>query len=166
MTTTDRNHREGDEDPRRAEARRLRVDPGLSRAQLMRRFGVGNETLTRWLRGLPAPEWTRRPNAKDDLRARAVALRHEGGTVPRIAAELGVSKSTAYLWTRSIPLDRTPAEAEERRRRQLEQMREARWRPHGQARDADRAATGGRHAAWVGDLSEREVILVGAVAYW
>lgn len=166
MTTTDRNHRKSDEDPRRAEARRLRIDPGMSRAQLMRRFGVGNETLTEWLRGLPAPEWTRRPNAKDDLRERALAMRREGGTVPRIAAELGVSKSTAYLWTRDIPLDRTPAEEQERRRQHMEQMREARWRPHRQARDADRAATGDRLLAWVGELSEREVILVGAVAYW
>jgi hypothetical protein len=132
----------------------------------MRRFAVGNETLTDWLRGLPVPEWTRRPNAKDDLRGRAVAMRREGGTVPRIAAELGVSKSTAYLWTRDIPLDRTPAEEQERRRRHMEQMREARWRPHRQARDADRAATGDQLAAWVGQLSDREAILVGAVAYW
>ena len=132
----------------------------------MRRFGVGNGTLSEWLRGLEPPEWTKRPRAKDDQRARAVELRETGRTVPEIAEELGVSKSSAYLWTRHIPLDATPAEAEARRRDQLERMREARWGPHRRARDADRAASSDRLSAWVGELSEREILLVGAVAYW
>jgi hypothetical protein len=132
----------------------------------MNKFGVGNGTLSEWLQGLEVPEWTKRPNAKDDLRERAVVLRKGGGTVPQIAAELGVSKSTAYQWTRHIPLDPTPADQEERRRRHMEQMNETRWEPQRQARDANRAATVDRLAAWVGDLSDREVILAGAVAYW
>jgi hypothetical protein len=45
-------------------------------------------------------------------------------------------------------------------------MREARWEPYRQAPDADRAATGRRLAEWVGELTEREVLLIGAVAYW
>lgn len=144
----------------------MRVDPGLSRAQLMRRFGVGNSTLTEWLRGVPTPAWTRRPNAKDSLREEAVALRREGGTVPQIAAALGVAKSTAYLWTRDLPLDRTPAERDQRRRDHMARMREARWAPHRSERDAARAATGDRLCAWVGDLSDRELVLAGTVAYW
>jgi transposase len=142
------------------------VDPGLSRSQLMKRFGVGNGTLTDWLEGLEVPEWTRRPNAKDDVRSRAIELRKIGRTVPQIAAELGVSKSTAYLWTRHLPLDRSPEEEDERHRRHMEQMREARWEPHRQARDAERAATGDHLVSWVGELSDRELTLVGAVAYW
>ena len=122
-------------DPRREEARQLRIDPGLSRSQLKERFGVGDGTLSEWLRGLEAPAWTRRPNAKDELRDLAIEMRLNGCSVPAIATELGVSKSTAYLWTKHIPLDRTPAEQEERQRRHMEQMREAK------ARDADRAAT-------------------------
>jgi transposase len=153
-------------DPRREEARRLRTEEGLSRSQLMKVFGVGNGTLSEWLRGTEAPEWTRRPRAKDDLRERAVELRRGGATVPEIAEALGVSKSTAYLWTRDMPLNRTPAEEDERRRHHMERMREARWEPHRQARDAERAATGDRAVAWVGHLSEREVVLIGAVAYW
>jgi transposase-like protein len=149
-------------DPRREEARRLRIDPGLSRAQLMRHFGVGNGTLTEWLRGLPAPAWTRRPNAKDSLRDRAVALRREGGTVPEIAVALGVAKSTAYLWTRDLPLDRTPAEQGEHRAR----LREARSAARRGERDVARAATVEQLSAWVGDLSRRETVLVGAIAYW
>ncbi|HEX5202731.1 MAG TPA: helix-turn-helix domain-containing protein [Actinoplanes sp.] len=108
----------------------------------------------------------RRPNAKDDLRDLAIEMRHEGFTVPKIASDLGVSKSTAYLWTKHIPLDRTPAEREERTRRHMEQMREARWGPHRKARDADRAAVGERLGGWVDDLSDRELTLIGAVAYW
>jgi hypothetical protein len=45
-------------------------------------------------------------------------------------------------------------------------MKEVRWEPHRKARDADRAAAGDRLVDWVGELSDREVILVGAVAYW
>ncbi|WP_433370776.1 resolvase [Actinoplanes sp. CA-142083] len=153
-------------DERREEARRLRVDPGLSRSQLMERFGVGSGTMSEWLQGLEPPAWTQRPNAKDDLRDRAIEMRHGGCSVPKIASELGVSKSTAYLWTKHIPLDRTPAEREERKRRHMEQMREARWEPHRRARDADRAAVGKRLGELVGDLSERELMLIGAVAYW
>lgn len=153
-------------DPRREEARRLRVDPGLSRSQLMERFGVGSGTLSEWLRGLEAPAWTQRPNAKDDLRDLAIEMRGEGCSVPKIASDLGVSKSTAYLWTKHIPLDSTPAEKEERKRRHMERMREARWEPHRKARDAEGAAVGERLGEWVGDLSDRELMLIGAVAYW
>jgi transposase len=153
-------------DPRREEARRLRVEEGLSRSQLMKRLGVGNGTLSEWLRGTEPPEWTKRPRAKDDLRQEAVELRRGGATVPEIAETLEVSKSTAYLWTRDIPLSRTPAEQEERRRLHMEQMQEARWEPHRRARDADRAEINDKSVAWVGALSNREIALLGAIAYW
>ena len=58
-----------------------------------------------WLRGIPPPEWTRRPNAKDDLRARAVELRGQGWSVNDIALELGVARSTAWQWVKHLPLD-------------------------------------------------------------
>jgi transposase-like protein len=83
-----------------AEARRLRVEEQLSVRQIQQRLGVGKDRVHDWLRGIPVPDWTRRPNAKDDLRARAIELREQGASVNAIAAELGVSKSTAYLWTR------------------------------------------------------------------
>jgi transposase len=113
-------------DPRREEARRLRVDPGMSRSQPMKHFGVGNGTLTEWLRCLDPPEWTRRPRAKDDLREQAVELRRQGCTVPEIAARLGVSKSSAFLWTKQLPLDATPEEAAARRSRHSKEVAVAR----------------------------------------
>ena len=110
--------------------------------------------------------WTQRPNAKDDLRAQAIELRRDGCSVPDIATKLKVSKSTAYLWTRHMPLDPTPEHAIERRRRHMEHMREARWEPHREARDAERAAVIQAETSWVGALSEREVLLLGAISYW
>jgi hypothetical protein len=114
------------DDPRRAEARRLRQQTRMSLAQLRHHFGVSRDTMAGWLWGLPTPEWTHRPNGKDDLRAQAVELRRDGCSVPDIAAKLKVSKSTAYLWTRHMPLDPMPELAVERRRRHMEEMRETR----------------------------------------
>lgn len=155
-----------DEDPRREEARRLRVDPGLSRSQLMRLFGVGNGTLSDWLQGLEAPEWTRRPRAKDDLRAQAVELRRQGCTVPQIAERLGVSKSSAFIWTRDMPLFASLEEAAAHRREHSKQVADARWAPLNKARDERRAEVNGLECARVGELSRREIILLGAVSYW
>ncbi|MFF7339567.1 hypothetical protein ACFZAT_19755 [Streptomyces sp. NPDC008163] len=49
---------------------------GLSRRQIRDRLHVdNNDILNRLLQGEPPPEWTKRPRAKDDLRARARELR-------------------------------------------------------------------------------------------
>jgi hypothetical protein len=154
------------DDPRRAEARRLRQETRMSLDQLRRHFGVSRDTMADWLWGLPTPEWTQRPNAKDDLRDQAIELRRDGFSVPDIAVKLKVSKSTAYLWTRHMPLDPTPEHAVERRRRHMEHMREARWEPHRKARDAERRAVIEAEASWVGALSDREILLLGATSYW
>lgn len=146
------------EDPRREEARRLRVDPGLSRVQLMRRFGVGNGTISAWLTGLEPPEWTRRPRAEDDLREQAAELRREGCTVPEIAQALRVSKSSAYLWTLDIPLDATPEEVAARKSRRSKERADARWAPVNKARDARRLEINVAEQARVGELSDRESV--------
>lgn len=154
------------DDPRIQEARALRIDPGLSRAQLMKHFGVGNGTLTRWLRGIEPPGWTRRPNAKDDVRDRAVDLRRRGWSMPELAAEFGVSKSTVYLWTKDVPQDLDDGRARERRLRQARERTDARWAAHRESRDAERAQVHADAAAGVGALTDREVLLLGSVAYW
>ena len=138
----------------------------MSLADLRHHFGVSRDTMADWLWGLPTPEWTQRPNAKDDLRAQAIELRRSRWTVPNIAAKLGVSKSSAYLWTRHLPLDPTPERARDRRLQHMEHMREARWEPHRKARDAERAAVIQAEASWVDALSDREVLLLGATTYW
>ena len=54
------------------------------------------------MKGEPPPEWTRRPNAKDALRARARELRAQGLDYEEIAAVVGVSKSSVSLWVRDL----------------------------------------------------------------
>ena len=63
---------------------------------------MSNTTLDDALKGEPPPEWTRRPNAKDDLRARARELRAQGLDYEEIAAALGVAKSSVSLWVRDL----------------------------------------------------------------
>jgi hypothetical protein len=59
----------------REQATALRL-AGKSRREIKELLGpVSNRTLDEALRGTPPPEWTRRPNAKDDLREEARDLR-------------------------------------------------------------------------------------------
>jgi len=81
------------------EARRLRTVEQLSARQIQARLGISKDKLYEVLRGVPPPDWTRRPNAKDDLHAMALKLRGEGWSVNDIALELGIAKSTAYQRT-------------------------------------------------------------------
>lgn len=77
---------------------------GLSRRQIRDRLHVdNNDILNRLLEGEPPPDWTKRPRAKDDLRARARELRLQGRTYDQIQLELGVSKSSISLWVRDLP---------------------------------------------------------------
>ncbi|MGI5145699.1 helix-turn-helix domain-containing protein [Plantactinospora sp. CA-294935] len=152
-------------DPLAAEARRLRTVELLSAREIRRRLGIGKDRLSALLRDVPPPEWTKRPNAKDELRARAVELRGAGRSVPEIADELGVAKSTAYRWVRHLPLDPDP-EAEARRRAHAHQMSEARWARHRTARAVAEAEAHTRAADEVGPVSVRDLLLVGATLYW
>jgi len=77
---------------------------GKSRRQIMEILGpMSNTTLNDALKGEPPPGWTRRPNAKDDLRARARDLRGRGMDYDEIATALGVAKSSVSLWVRDLP---------------------------------------------------------------
>ncbi|GIF24386.1 transposase [Actinoplanes tereljensis] len=151
-------------DPRRDEARRLRADPGLSLSELMKHFRVGSATLTDWLRGIDPPHWTRRPNAKDDLRQQAVELRGEGWSVKDLAERLGVAKSTAWSWVRHIPLD---PDAERARAKQAHAalMAAGRWDALRAERDRREAEERSRAVAELGDITQRDVFLGGALIY-
>ncbi|MGC4804511.1 helix-turn-helix domain-containing protein [Micromonospora sp. DT233] len=154
------------EDSSAVEVRRLRTVEGLSVRQIRARTGLGRNRVQELLRGVPPPEWTRRPNAKDELHAEAVELRRQGCSVPDIATRLGVSRSTAYLWVRHLPQGPADEAGRERRRAHSKAMTDAQWAAHRQARDSARAAAGDAAAAWVGGLERRELILVGAALYW
>jgi transposase-like protein len=152
-------------DPLADEVRRLRIVEQLSVREIRARTGLGRNQVHDLLRGVPPPERTRRPNAKDDLRAAAVELRAEGRSVNDIARQLGVAKSTAYQWVRHLPLAEEGAGAE-RRRAHAALMNEARWSAHRKARDAARAAEQVRAAGLVGSLADRDLLLLGAAVYW
>ncbi|MFG3022225.1 hypothetical protein ACGFZQ_27365 [Streptomyces sp. NPDC048254] len=135
---------------------------GLSRRQIRDRLHVdNNDILNRLLEGEPPPEWTKRPNAKDDLRGKARELRLQGWTYDRIQVELGCSKSSISLWVRDLPRPerkRTPEESSAiaRRGQEATLQRRENERRHAKA-TAEQA---------VGELSDREVFLTGVALYW
>lgn len=135
---------------------------GYSLRQIREELQVHNsETLQRLVAGEPPPEWTKRPRAKDDLRARARELRGQGWTYNQIKAELGCSKSSVSLWVRDLPHPEPKCTPEEQRAR----MNAGLARFHA-ARDRERAATKQAAAAAIGELSDRELFIAGVALYW
>jgi transposase len=90
---------------RRARAVELRR-AGYSLSQIAKEMGLKSSAgaLGRWLKGVPPPEWTRRPRAKDDHRARATELRLEGRSYKEIQQVIPVSKSTLSTWLKDVPI--------------------------------------------------------------
>lgn len=135
---------------------------GLSRRQIRDRLHVdNNDILNRLLEGEPPPDWTKRPNAKDDLRDKARELRLQGWTYDRIQVELGCSKSSISLWVRDLP---KPL----RRRSTEEAAAIARkgWEAKLRVRDEERQQTKETAKRAVGNMSARELFLVGVSLYW
>lgn len=120
-----------------------------------------NDILNQLVKGEPAPEWTKRPRAKDDLRERARELRRQGWTYDQIEAELGCSRSSVSLWVRDLPRP-------ERKRSPDEAAAIARkgWEAKLRIRDEERRRTKERAKQSIGDLSARELFLVGVGLYW
>ncbi len=137
---------------------------GKSRREIKEILGVGNSTLDPALRGEPPPLWTARPRAKDYRHAKARELRAAGATYKEIATQLGVSKSSVSLWVRDMPrTGRLSAEAiGQQKAERLSQYREARQLRRAEHRQGLREAA----AAQIGELSSREVLIAGAIAYW
>jgi transcriptional regulator with XRE-family HTH domain len=138
---------------------------GRSRREIKEILGIGsNQTLNEALHGEPPPEWTRRPRAKDALRARARELREQGLDYDDIAASLGVSKSSVSLWVRDMPRPERLS-YEECRKRSAEGAR-LYWEAERPAREAEREAVRAAAAGQIGVLSKREILIAGAIAYW
>ncbi|MEU1514368.1 hypothetical protein ABZ490_19780 [Streptomyces sp. NPDC005811] len=135
---------------------------GLSRRQIRDRLHIdNNDILNRLLEDEPPPEWTKRPNAKDDLREKARELRLQGWTYDRIQLELGCSKSSISLWVRDLP--------KPERREPTEQAKLAarkRWEHEGAIRDAERTETKATAAREIGPMTDRELFLAGVALYW
>ena len=138
----------------------------MSRSQIAAVFGFKSQggALSVWLKDVPPPDWTRRPNAKDDVRELAVALRREGKSYREIHEQLGVSKSSLSLWLRDVEL--TDA--------QLALLQERRARSTTRAHQGIRTRHELRRAKVVEDaraqipeaICESELFVAGVVAYW
>jgi transposase len=137
---------------------------GKSRREIKEILGVGNSTLDPALRGEPAPLWTLRARAKDDLHSKARELRADGRTYDEIAAELGVSKGSVSLWVRDMPR-RGRLSYEEFRKRNAEGVARY-WAAERPVREARLQQISDSAAAQIGELSEREILIAGAIAYW
>jgi len=93
-----------------------------------------------------------RGKVADQVRARE--LRAAGWTMPDIAAELGVARSSVSLWTRGVAF--TPGRRRGRRRgpNALQLRKQA---------EVEELLAQGRE--WIGELSEREFLVAGAALY-
>jgi predicted transcriptional regulator len=138
---------------------------GRSRREIKEILGIGsNSTLDKALAGEPPPEWTRRPRAKDAARAEARSLREQGFDLEEIATKLGVAKSSVSHWVRDVPLHERLS-YEECRKRAAEGVRRY-WEAERTVRNAHRQSVSAAAAAEIGDLSTRELLIAGAIAYW
>ncbi|WP_405820804.1 hypothetical protein OG241_33925 [Streptomyces sp. NBC_01390] len=135
---------------------------GLSRRQIRDQLRVhNNDILNRLLEGEPPPDWTKRPNAKDDLRHRARELRLQGWTYDRIQVELGCSKSSISLWVRDLPKpERT------RSREEASAIAKRGWEATLRRREEERQQTKKAAATTIGELSDRELFVTGVALYW
>ncbi|MEU0475276.1 hypothetical protein ACWEWP_26485 [Streptomyces olivaceus] len=120
-----------------------------------------NDILNRLLAGEPPPEWTKRPNAKDDVRDRARELRLQGWTYDQIQVELGCSKSSISLWVRDLPRPerREPSE-------QAKLAARKRWEHELAIRDEVRRQTKEAAARQIGNMTDRDLFMAGIALYW
>jgi transcriptional regulator with XRE-family HTH domain len=154
-------------DPELVERARTLRSAGLSIEQIATRLDLRSRSMVyRWVRDLPPPQWTARPNAKDDLREQARAMRADGALYREITAALHVSASSVSLWVRDMPW---PQRSIERKLAAKAAMRAGHRRYYkeralaeGRARDAAVAAV--RDAT--GACSDRDLLVAGATAYW
>lgn len=145
----------------RAQAVALRRQ-GMSLRQIRDHLKIhNNDLLNRLVHGEPAPEWTKRPNAKDDLREQARELRRQGCTYDQIEAALGCSRSSVSLWVRDLPKPepRDPTE-------QAKLAARKRWDHELAIRDDQRRRTKVAAAAEIGAMTPRELFMTGVALYW
>ncbi|MEV7401706.1 hypothetical protein AB0N93_15095 [Streptomyces sp. NPDC091267] len=134
---------------------------GLSRRQIRDRLKRhNNDLLNRLLEGEPAPEWTKRPNAKDDLRKKARELRLQGMTYDQIQVELGCSKGSISLWVRDLP------KPPRRSREDASAIARRGWEATLHRRETERQQTRESARRETASLSDRELFLVGVALYW
>lgn len=146
----------------RAEALALR-EAGRTRDQIRHELGLKSDwALTELLDREPPRHPGLRARAKDELRQRARALRMAGNTYPDIAAKLGVAKSSVSLWASELPSVPKSPEGQERRTEAVRAAARKRREEIEAAKEEFRRTA----LDQIGAVTERDLMLIGAVAYW
>lgn len=135
---------------------------GVTLAEIKGELGVGSSRLARWLAEVPPVPPGERNRPWSDRRVEAHEMRERGCSYREISAALGVPKSTLSSWLRDVPLTdehraRLAARVEEGVRSRAEAIRAGRIRRTTvlQAESAEQ----------IGRLTDRELFLLGVVAY-
>jgi transposase len=157
-------------DDLREVARQLR-EAGGSYNAITAELGVSKSTLSHWLRDLPpsagppaaVPSSTPLSDV-DSRRQAARELRKSGLLLREIAEQLGLSIKTVSVHVRGLPW--APRSRHGGGPEHVREMAEARWADHRRRRDADAQQRKLNAALAVGDLDDRTLLLLGAVAYW
>ncbi|QHC29876.1 hypothetical protein [Streptomyces sp. HF10] len=135
---------------------------GHSLRQIRDRLKIfNNDLLNQLVKGEPPPAWTKRPNAKDDLRERARELRRQGWTYDRIEAELGCSRSSVSLWVRDLPRPEPRYTPEEQHALMREGLARHRAVERGKREESKVSAL-----REIGELTDRELFTAGIALYW
>jgi hypothetical protein len=104
----------------------------------------------------------------DRLREQAVMLRRQGKSRTQIKEILGFSSNSTLnqlLRGEPLPPERVGPGYAESKRRAAEGVRRY-WATESTTREAARAAISTAAAAQVGELTDREILIAGAIAYW
>jgi transcriptional regulator with XRE-family HTH domain len=131
----------------------------MTRRQIADALGLGQWEVATPLHGATARHEGLRTQAKDELRERARDLRAQGWYYGQIATELGVAKSTLSMWLRDLPYPAFDQVGH------CARMREAQ-RPAWDRIDAERTATRSGATSEIGEVSDRELWLLGVALYW
>ncbi|GGV14523.1 hypothetical protein GCM10010182_38950 [Actinomadura cremea] len=99
---------------------------------------------------------------RNKLKPKAIELRKEGWTYKEIAGSLGIAISTCSLWLRDVPAPPRPGYSQER----VAAAWKERWEPILSAREIERKEVKLAACREVGELSDRDVLLLGALVYW
>jgi transcriptional regulator with XRE-family HTH domain len=138
-------------------------------------LGVSKGSLSLWLRELEFPTDEQREEVRSGTSPEwellvppdvdtARALRAEGWLLREIASQLGVAPKTAFDWCRGVPVP--PRAVHGRTAEEARAMGRAYWDAELARRDVERQGVIGRHRDRVGEINERELELLAAVAYW
>ena len=98
------------------------------------------------------------------LEQQARTLRRQGLSILAIATQLHMGKGTVAGWVRDIPGPQQPRSATGEQRRKEGYHRY--WEKESAIREARRQAISAAAASQIGDLTEREILITGALAYW